>query len=236
MRINNTDISAYNAKQRTIAVNSHNKLQNDSEWLPGSSVPYLSVLKTGMKDLTVTLWVYGAGRNDIVANCSSIIASMMNPSDFIFDGYPHKFRGVLQSVKQTEKSVDRFHILELGLSGYEYGDDVTVSGYGTIIIQNPGNIVSPGIVEVTPSVGASSIQLTGICRDSYLGTDLPCTIKTLTTGNTVRLDAIAGIVTENGSPKDVDLWTLPSFKPGNTTVTCNNNRMGLSVTVRPIYI
>ena len=85
MRINNTDISTYNAKQRTIAVNSHNKLQNDSEWLPGSSVPYLSALKTGMKDLTVTLWVYGAGRNEIVANCSGIIASMMNPSDFVFD-------------------------------------------------------------------------------------------------------------------------------------------------------
>jgi hypothetical protein len=236
MKIGNTNISTWNAKQRTISIANHNKTKHNSEWISKAVLPYFSTLNIDMKEFTVTLWVYGATRAAIVANCSNIIAQLMAPVDLTLDGYAHKFHGILQSVKQTERSVDRFHILELTFAGYEFGADVTVSGYGTLTITNPGNIVSPAIVEITPTTGASSIELTGICRDSYTGADLPCTIPTLVSGNTVRLDAMTGLVTEQGLPKDAEVWALPSFKPGNTTVTCNNNNMGISVTVRPLYI
>ena len=236
MKINNINISTFNAKQRTISIANHNKIKNDSEWLWGSAIPHLSADYIDMKDFIVSLWVYGSGRNEISANCSNIIAASLVPAELTLDGYDHKVMGILQSVKQTERSVDRFHILELTFAGYEFGDDVTVSGYSSLTINNPGNIPSPAVVEITPAAGASSIQITGICRDSFTGVDLPCTIKNLTAGKTVRLDTLTGLVTEDNLPKEMDLWTLPSFKPGATVVTCNNNRMGLSVTVRPLFI
>ena len=68
MTINGVDISTWNAKQRTITPNQHHKLNSDSEWLPGSAVPYLSNLYVVMRSFTVTLWVYGANRNEINQN------------------------------------------------------------------------------------------------------------------------------------------------------------------------
>ena len=236
MTINGIDISTWNAKQRTITPNQHHKLNSDSEWLPGSAVPYLSNLYIVMRSFTVTLWVYGANRNEINQNCSNIIAKCLVPVTLAFDGFPYKFRGTLDNLKQTETSKYRWHVLELTFVGYLHGDDVAVSGYSSVTVNNPGNLDSPAVVEITPRTGASNVHLTGICKDSFTSLDLPVTIPEVTAAKTIRLDTLTGLVTEDGLPKDIDMWALPSFRPGLTAVTCDNDQMGITVTVRPIYM
>ena len=239
MTINNVNVSTYNAKQRTVSFYQHNTIQGYSEWLPGSPVPYLSNQYIRMKPFTVTLWVYGANREAISQNVSLILSKLLVPVDLTLDGFTHKFRGTLKSHKETEGSVgsvNRWHVLELTFEGYEYGSDIVFSGTGSVVVSNPGNIVSPAAVEITTTVSAASVRLTGVCRDLYTGDDIPCVIPDVTAGKTVRMDTLTGKVTQQGYPKDVDIWTLPSFKPGNTTVACSNSNCSIVIVLRPFYM
>ena len=236
MTINGVDVSTWNARQRKITPNQHNKLNSDSEWLPGASVPYLSNLYVVMRPFTVSLWVYGANRTEINQNCSNLIAQLLIPVTLSFDDYPYKFRGTLDNLKQAETSQRRWHVLELTFVGYLFGDDVAVSGYSSVTVNNPGNIVSPAIVEITPRVGASNVSLTGLCRDSFTGLDLPVTIPEVTAAKTIRIDTLTGLVTEDGLPKEVEMWQMPSLTPGENEIICDNDQMGITVTVRPLYM
>lgn len=236
MTINGVNISTWNAKQRTISINNHHKLTSDSEWIPGASVPYLSDLYVVMKQFVVTLWVYGNGRNEITQNCSNLISQLLKPVTLVFDKYPYKFQGTLDNLKQTETSPQRWHTLELTFVGYLFGDDVAVSGYGSLTVQNPGNIVSPAVIEITPRVSASNVGLTGVCRDSFTGLDLPVTIPEVTAAKTIRIDTLTGLVTEDGLPKEIEMWQMPSLTPGENEIACDNNQMGITVTVRPLYM
>ena len=85
-------------------------------------------------------------------------------------------------------------------------------------------------------MGAASITLTGICQDSFTGEDLPVEIRDLETGKTVTLDGVTGLITQEGEPKEVDAWALPSLIPGNNPITCNNEYMTIKVIVIPIFL
>lgn len=236
MKINNTDVSAFNAKQFNFQYE-HNALTNDSEWPPGAVTPYLSKNSVGFAVFTVTLVVKGAGREEIRRNCSSILSLLTGPVDLTLDGFSQtKFRGILTGHTEEERSLRAYHLLRLTFNGYEYGEAVTVTGASSLTVNNPGNIISPGIVTITPRIGAASIQLTGICLDPVTGVDQPVTISTITNGKVIVLDGITGLITEDGAAKEAEMWTLPAFKSGSTTVTCNNSNMDIAVEVLPLYI
>ena len=133
----------------------------------------------------------------------------------------------------------RGHQLELDFEGYEYGANVTVqttnASSAALTVTNPGNLVSPCCVEITPRAGAQSIVLTGLCRDSFTGEDLPVTISDIVIGKVIKIDALSGLITEAGALKDMDIWALPSMKPGTNVVGCNNGSMTIKVTTTPLY-
>ncbi len=110
--------------------------------------------------------------------------------------------------------------------------------FSMYIVTNPGNVASPAILELTPTIGAASVKITGLCRDSNTGEDLPVTVKNLTTGNKIILDGITGLITENGSLKagDVDMWEMPTLLPGNNTITIDTECTNIKATVLPIYM
>lgn len=243
MLINGKDITEYGkVKQWRVDIKPR-KMDHDSEWPRGSPVPIFQTPATTFKDFTITLMVYGSGREDILHRISNILADLTDVTELTLDGWEHKFCGVLEEadVKElSDTSRHRFQQLELQFSGYEHGDKVTetANGTGTIQITNPGNMVSPAILELTPTIGAASVEITGICRDSNTDADLPVTIKNLTTGKEIVLDGITGLITEDGELKagDVDMWELPTLLSGTNTITVNTEYVNLKVTVLPIYM
>ena len=236
MRIGSTDISVFNAKQRTVSYSSHNSISNGSEWRKGAVLPYLSANRIGFKTLTVTMWVYGTSRAQICARVSNILALMINKVTLTLDDSDHLFTGILKSHKHEERAVNKWHILTLTLDGYEHGALTTVSGKTSIAVNNPGNIISPAIVTLTASSAVASAKLTGLCRDSFTGADLEVTVPSLVSGSPVVIDALTGLVTQGGNPKKMDLWALPSVVPGANTVTCNSTKVTVKVEVLPLYI
>lgn len=242
MLINSKDIARHNARQWRVDIGNR-EVKNESEWVRGSPLPFFSKNTIGFKEFTITLMVYGDNREDIQHNISDILSELLDPADMELDGYEHKFCGILDKYKVKEysdHSRHRFQTLELQFSGYEYGDEVSVtaSGAESVTIINPGNAVSPVILELTPTLGAASITVTGICRDSESGEDLPVTISNLTTGNVIVLDGITGLITENDVLKaaDVDIWAMPTLLPGGNTINLGTSKINATVKVLPIYM
>lgn len=234
MKIGSIDIAMFEAKQQRVSID-HATINNNSEWAAGSTTPYFEKNRIGMKPISVELLVKGSGREEIMHHCSDILALLLDEVELTLDGYRNKFRAILKSHSRTETSMRRWHVLKLEFEGYEHGEEVPASGTSSVMIHNPGNLVSPCQVEIVPRVGAASIVLSGICRDSYTGQDLPVTIKDLEAGRKVVLNGLSGLITQDGELKEVDMWTLPCVAPGDTLITCNNDWMDMSVYVTPLY-
>lgn len=243
MLINGKNVMEYGrVKQWRVDIKPR-KIEHDSEWPRGSPAPIFQTPFASFKEITITLMVYGSGREDILHRISDILADLTDVTELVLDGWEHGFRGVLEEsdIKElSDISRHRFQQLELQFSGYEHGDEVaaTANGTGTLQITNPGNMVSPAILELTPTIGAASVKITGLCRDSNTGADLPVTVKNLTTGNKIILDGITGLITENSELKagDVDMWELPTLPPGSNTITIDTEYVNIKVTVLPIYM
>lgn len=236
MLINGFDIANLNAKQFAVEF-AHASIKNDSTWDKGAAGPYFAPTYTGFKQFSVSLHVKGANREEIIHNCSDIASRLLEPVDLVLDGFSHYFRAVLSGApSRDERSQRKFHRLTLPFVGYEYSDEVEVSGASSLTVKNPGNIVSPCRIELTPTIGTASLQLTGICRNPFTGEDLPVTVKNLTTNKVVVIDGLTGLITENGTVKEVDAWELPSMKPGTNIITCDNQVVNVKVIVTPLYM
>lgn len=236
MLINGFDVANLNAKQFAVEF-SHAVIINDSAWDKGAAAPYFAPTYTGFRSFTVVLYVKGETRQEIIQNCSDIVAKLLGPVDLVLDGFSHYFRATLSGTPTRDERAQRqFHRLTLPFVGYEFGDEVEVEGTTELTIDNPGNMTSPCRIELTPTISTATLQLTGICRDPFTGADLPVTVNNLTTGKVVVIDGVTGLVTQDGAIKEVDAWELPSMLPGRNIITCDNQVVNVKVTTTPLYI
>lgn len=241
MKLGSVDISKFNAKQFRVTFE-QSELDNDTEWLRGAALPIWDNNFRKSKQIKTELLVYGSGREAIRNNISNIVAACaLEPVEITLDGYSRKFKAQLKDASVDEGSDAarrRYQHLTLTFEGYEHGDEVTTSGAGvsSLTVNNPGNVISPLILQITPTIGISSLAISGITRDSQSGAALTVTVDKLTTGNTVILNGVTGLVTESGSLKEIDMWALPTLEPGSNTITFNSNRLNVTATVLPIYI
>lgn len=236
MTINGKSINIYNARQHNVAFD-HNSISNNSEWQDGAVLPFLRRNTVGFKNMTIRVIVKGDGREEIIRNTSSLLGALMGPVILGLDDYNHKFKGILKNYKTTELSMKRFHALELTFECYEFGETVSKSGTGTIKIYNPGNIESPCKLSVTPVTASNYSTITGISRGSKDGEELAVTIEKMVSGREIVLDGINGIFTIAGSPDSgIDIWTLPSLKPGLNKIVCSAGGAGMTCEVMPMYM
>lgn len=238
MKFNDVDLSKYGAKQYRNTFEQTN-LKNDTEWLRGAPLPIFGNNYREEKDIKVEILVYGSSRENIRQNISNILALCLDPVEIELDGYEHKFKGILKSSSVDEGSDVarmRYQHMSMTFEGYEYGDRVTVIGTNSIAITNPGNVVSPAIIEITSPVAITPLIITGICRNSFTGKDLPVTIEEFTKDSTVRIDGVTGLITEGNVIKDMDIWALPTLLPGVNTITLDSTRVTTKITVLPLYI
>lgn len=173
---------------------------------------------------------------------SNIVAALLEPADITLDGFTRKFRVVLSKDASFEETVnyrqDRWHKLTLELQGYEYGPELSATGANALSINNPGNIITPATLEITPVIGSASITVSGFCRDPDSKNDYPVTIRNLVAGKKVVIDGESGLVTQDGTLKagDTDFWEAPVLFPGVNTITCNNSNMTMTVKFKPRFM
>lgn len=236
MTIDGIDIAVFGARQHNVTFD-HNAIGNDSEWQDGAVLPFLRKNMVGFKSLTVRVIVKGEDREEIVRNTSRLLGALMKPVDIGLEDYNHRFKGILKTYKKTELAMKRFHALELSFDCYEYGETVKKSGTGSILIFNDGNIESPCRLTVMPAASSNYSTITGISRGSKDGEELAVTIAEMTAGKEIVLDGINGIFTLDGSPDSgIDIWTLPSLKPGLNEIVCSAGQAYMTCELMPMYM
>ncbi len=246
MKLNGWDILNADAKQWNVTPGFHS-VKNSSEWNRGS--PVMLDGEMGFKTIVVTLLIKrDGGRQALLSRCSEILSRLLIPVEIELDDFEHNFYGVMTKHSLTENPLNimpvkynRASKLTLTFDGYEYAKTESVqtfSGSTAFTVNNGGNIVTPAIVEITPQVGAASIEVTGICQDHNTGEDLPVVIRELATGKTVTLDGVAGLFTQEGKLKsgDIDIWERPALLPGENKITVDNNRMDITVKFHPRFM
>lgn len=228
MRINGIDIRTYGAKQWNFTYE-HNSLRNESEWVVGAAIPYLAGSTVEFQEFSVVLMMKAQGREQIRRNCSQILTMLKEPATLDLDGFATKFRAVLKSHSETERSLQKYHLLNLSFQGYEFGADVTGTGTGMVTITNPGNLTSPGVITVTPSADEDII---------IDGLPDPITIEDCAADIPVTINGITGIIMQGETPKaaDVEMWSLPAFAPGENRIVCSDMDAAVTVTITPLYM
>lgn len=240
MLIGTKDIAAWNAKQWNVTIGNH-EIQNESEWLRGSAVPFLDRNTIGFKNVRVVLLIKDEGRETMIRDRSEILALLLEPAELTLDGFTNQFYGILEKYSFEESAgnrMDLWHKLTLEFSAYEFGQTVSETGSGSVTITNPGNLEGPAVIEITPTFGAASVTLTGVCRNPETGADDPVTIQNLETGKMIVLDGETGLITEDGENKagDVDIWEMPTVLPGENTIVCSTDNVTITVKIKPRYM
>lgn len=238
MIINGREITYYGAKEWSVTP-SFSSISNGSQWLSGTAAPLLLDTEIGMKKFKVSVMLEGKSRAEIWKNAGRLITALLKPAKIEFNYFQNFFYMVLTNASYAELSLKKFHKATLELAGYEYGREVVVENTGTrISTENVGNLPTPAVLAITPTIGKVSLTLTGLVRDRYTLEDKPITISNLTDGKTIILDGETGLVTEGGVNKigEVDMWGLPTLQPGYNIIQMNQSGMEVEMRYKPRFV
>lgn len=163
--------------------------------------------------LELVFYIPGRSKQEALEHASSLVASMTEctvktgddlNAEFacVLDSYDIELTGIEWVIQLT---VSLACIRRLGIRR------VKASGASSVVVNNPGSLVSGVKITVKSSTARSNVSVAGIMIDS-LKANMPFTI-----------DGISGEVLENGVNKilSTDLSTFPRVKPGKSTLTSN---------------
>lgn len=238
MKINGIDISEYGARQWNVTP-AFSSISNKSQWVEGAAIPLLLESGIGMKKIKVSVVLEGEGRDIIWGNARKLVTALLSPAEIQLDGFPNLYHMALENASSAELSMQRFHKATLELAGYEHGQETTVSGAGNrFYINNPGDIETPAIMEITPYIGKTSLTIKGLVRDRYTQEDKPVTVKRISQRKKIVLDGEKGLFTEEGSNKmgDIDIWGLPTLRPGTNLIEMDQADQEMRLRFKPRYI
>lgn len=238
MRIDGEDIGKYGASQHNVTME-YSDISNGSEWNTGNLIPLMLPGAVGFKKIKVSVILKEESRKKIWENGRKLVTRLMQPSVVELDGFSNYFYVVLKNVQQAEKSIQRWHKTTLELEGYEYGEEITeTTTKTTLTVENPGELETPAMIEILPTIGKTALVITGAARNRFTGEDKPITVKNLFKDMKIVIDGESGVITEDGKNKfqDIELWELPSLKPGTNKITIDQEVAKLTVKFKPRYL
>ena len=232
MLVNDIDIKRYNAKLLTVDIQ-NSSLSNESDWPRNALTPVFIKNKRGFKVIKLEILFKGNSRDSILKNISNFMLNFIEPTILKFDKYNNNYKCILNS-NNTKKTVSRSaYKVELELNGYEFGEEVEFefNKVSSGKINALGNIKTPCIIEITPTVDLIDFIITGL-------TDDPIKINTLIKNEKVILNSIEGKVTVNNNNKfsDIDMWEYPKLIPGVNNITFSRNTCNVSIKYYPMYL
>lgn len=232
MKVNGIDARKYNAKQLTVEIQPPEVAVN-YEWLTGALRPTEFETDVTMGHLKMCVYFKGRDRNSIIRAMSEFMANFTTACDLELDGYKGKYRGFLKADDFEKTITKKRHKINLEFDGYFYDEETTVTFDGLTVgnFLVGGSRKTPCIVEVYAKSALANYTLKGLGGDDI-------TIQSLTSGKTVIIDGIKGIVTISGENAfdAVSLWEFPALKPGETSLIFSSNRARVTIRYQPMWI
>lgn len=201
------------------------------EWLDNSFDPRVNKQKEGYSAITVKLLVEGENEDDVLLKISNII-NICKKGELKFSDFNFSYNISLE--KHQEKLISEI-LYELTLnfkSTFKLSDEITININKETLksINVEGNMKTPCIIEIMPSIDAIDITIGGL-NDSI-------TIKNLHANKKIILNSKEGTVIEEGKNKfsDTDFWEFPFLMPGTNTITLSKNNCDVTIKYEPRYL
>ena len=186
-----------------------------------------------MKDISIRILFQCNSRDEVYKNISDFMVNFRDEVDIKFNNLSHNYKCFFINSSIDETDFESWLYLNLNLKGYEYGDLISnkVSSAYNYSITSMGNIESPCIVEIIPSVDMIEFSIEGLSTDAI-------TIKNLKKNNKVVIDGINGSVKvgEENKFNDVELWEFPRIYPGVNDIKLSRSECSVIIKYYPRLI
>lgn len=232
MLINNINIKNFNAilMEKNIQP-SLIELEGGYSWLKNSLTPIFPKQKFKFISIEVKLYIKGISESDIKSKIGTVINKSKECILKFEDNFYYKSFLINSSTENTLKKETKKLILNF--ISYSYKDEVieTMNRITNKTINVSGNLETPAIIEITPSIELIDLTLTGLDDSSII-------LKNLKANKKIIVDGENCTVTVDGANKfsDTDMWGFPKLKPGSNTITVNKSSVDINIKYKPRYI
>lgn len=231
MKVNNIDISTFKAKLMSRNIRSAD-FEIINYWGNNSLIPLINKnYNHSYKELNLKLDVVCQNANELEIMKSNLI-NQLEIATIKFDDMNYDYIGFCSEVPTSSYVMPGNEILSVNMLVYCSGAEKveTANRVNSKTINVSGNLDTPAIVEITPSINIIDLVVTGL-GESF-------TIKNLMAGQKVIINGEDCAVLQNGVNKflDYDGWDFPRLKPGSNTITFSKNSCDVTIKYKPRFI
>lgn len=229
MFINGINIKEYNAKLISKEIQTAEVTIFD-DWLDFSLNPLYFGKTEKFKKIEIKLLVQEKTDEKALMNISNLIKEMSKCT--------LKFRDLSSCYdctivdKEHRRIIKGEYEIDVELkSSFAYTtEEVVTLTDRTTNIHVSGNMKTPVIIEITPTLNLIDFFIKGLGEDIL--------IKNLTKDKKIIIDGEKGEVTESGinKYKDYDSWGFPYLNPGDNNVSINKDNVNVKIRYKPRWI
>lgn len=232
MKINNIDISKFKAKLMDRSIR-NTDFSVENFWPEKSLNPFINKdVKHKFKELNMTLDLLCDNANELEIIKSNLLKELeistikFNDIDFIYYGF------CIEPPSISEYVMPGNEIISVKMYVYCTGElkEEHLNKTNCKTINNPGNLKTPVIVEIIPSIDIIDLKIDGLNEDAII-------IKNLKQNKKIILDGKEGTITQEGINKfdDTDLWEFPFLVPGENIIKLSKDSCDVVIKFEPRY-
>jgi len=229
MLINNRDIEEFGATLLDYEIENSEIITYD-DWLDGSFTPETHRQEFKFSYMNCEFLI-NQKSDDLAEVAMSNFLKHSSSAILDIECLSRKYKGVIESVEKEQITRGVYELIVKWKCEYSFEDEseVTLTDR-TANIHVPGNMKTPAIVEITPTLNLIDLSIKGLGEDILL--------KNLTADKKIIIDGKKGEVTESGvnKYKDYDSWGFPYLNPGNNNVSINKDNINMKIRYKPRWI
>ena len=145
MKVNDIDISQYNAIQSSVQIES-SEFQSTYFWNDGALSPFFLKKKAQIKKIQLQFAVKGVDR-DVMFYC-------------------------IAETPQIVSLSKRFKLMSATLYGYEFSEERRYEFEDEVTVTNIATAESPAVLQITSNIGLNSLTITGLTEDNITVTNI----------------------------------------------------------------
>lgn len=237
MLIDNIDIKSFGAELLDKKIGTAETIINH-EWPKGAYKPHIFSKENKYIPIQCKFVLKATTIQDLEEKTSHF-TKKLEECTIKFDDIDFYFSCIMDSKANEYIGTDIQDNLEIEsieimfFSNYKYKSEIVevANRVSSKTINVPGNLETPAILEITPSIDIIDLIVTGL-------SDSPITVKNLKAGKKVILNGEDSTVLQEGLNKfgDTDLWEFPRLKPGSNTITFSKNNTDINIKYKPRWI
>ena len=232
MLVNNININNFNAKLMNRNISSA-ETEIFNYWSTKNLNPIFH--KNGnnkFKKLSLTLDILCNDANELETMKSNLIKQFENAT-IKFDDIDYFYRGFMSEEPTYKYIMKGNEIVDIQMLVIAEKTEITVSmnRITSKTINVSGNLDTPVILEVTPSIDLIDLTISGL--DEY-----PIILRNLKANKKIIVNGEDGTVTVDGINRfaDTDMWGFPKLKPGANTITVDKSSVDINIKYKPRFI